>query len=63
MLKIQHVFEIKKIYVCPRRRLLSFVPAWIDLVGGINPVTHGLLNSRLKRRVEWMESSTIFAIK
>ena len=48
--------------VSPRRRLLSFVPAWIDIASGISLAIHGLLNSRLKRRVEWTESSTIFVI-
>ena len=40
------------IYLCPRHRLLSFVPACIDITCGMNLAIHGLLNSRLKRRVE-----------
>ena len=52
MLKIQHVFEFENVYVCPRRRILSFVPAWIDKAGGTSLATHGLPNSRVIIRVE-----------
>ena len=62
MLKIQQVFQIKNILCVPKTQILSFVPASIDIAGGISLAIHGLLNSRLKRRVEWTESSTIFVI-
>ena len=45
-------FKLKSFYVCPRRRLLPFVLASIDIAGGTNLATQGLLNSRVKRREE-----------
>ena len=64
MLENQHVVEIKKCLCVPYTQFqtISFVSAWIDLAGGINLAIHGLLNSPLKRRVEWMERSNIFVI-
>ena len=63
MLKIQHVFQIKNILCVPKAQI-TFIRFCvnIDIAGGISLAIHGLLNSRLKRRVEWTESSTIFVI-
>ena len=44
-------FKSKFFYVCPRRRLLSFVLTQIDIADGMSLETHDLLNTRVKGRV------------
>ena len=54
MLKIQHVSEIKKC-VCVPKAQISFIRSYVNryhIAGGTNLGIHGLLNSRLKRKVE-----------
>ena len=55
MLKIQHVFQIKKCLCVPKAQITfirSCVYRYTRIAGGTRLATHSLLNSRLKRRVE-----------
>ena len=64
MLKIQHVFEIKKCLCVPKTQI-TFICSCVNRCsyGGTSLTTHGLLNSQVKPRVELTEGSSIFVIK
>ena len=64
MLKIQHFSEIRKLLCVPKTQITFILSCVnIDIAGGTSLATYGLLNSRLKRRVEETKSSTIFVIE